>query len=367
MGGFVKHLGVALVSSLAMLGLAVQSVAGATSLPRASAGAYASPSAGPSSSSSKCSAGCIYIASGDDGTDGYVSVINANTHELVKTITLPGVEVGPLDASYVAATNTIWVSALIPSDIYIISATTNKIIKTISLPGTDHPGFMALAPHNLMFVADYDQGAYFSVNVNTYAVSDTITSCGSQTLFIAYDSSDEMLYAPAEKSNEGNSPSCYNIINPKTNAVTDVSLSSGASELRNVTFNPQNGYIYISDAENDVVDVVSGTQLITTVPFAGGEPEGVIYSPFTKEVYVTLSGGNTVVPISSTNKVKAAITVANAPTYGCFIPSTDQILITYQGQTSPDADATLISKTNSVAATVPLGSNATTPDGCAES
>ena len=366
MGGFVKHLGVALVSGLAMLGLGVQSVAAATSLPRASAGAYTSPAVGRSASS-LCSTDCIYVASGDDSTDGYVSVINANTHELVKTIKLPGVEVGPLDATYVAVTKTIWVSALIPSDIFIISTATNKVIKTLSLPGTDHPGFMALAPHNLMFVADYDQGAYFSVNVKTYAVSDTITSCGSQTLFIAYDSTDDMLYAPAQKSNEADSPSCYNIINPQTNAVTDVSLSSGASELRDVTFSPQNGYVYISDPENDVVDVVSGTQLITSVLFTGGEPDGVIYSPFTEQVYVTLSGGNTVVPISSTNKAKAAITVASAPTNGCFLPSTDQILITYQGQTSPDADATLISKKNSVAATVPLGSNATTPNGCGES
>ena len=367
MGGFVKHLGVLVVSSLGTLALGVQSTAAAPSFSRASAGTYASHAIGPSSSSSECSTGCIYIAAGDNGTDGYVSVINAKTHMLVKTIKLPGVEVGPLAASYVAATKTIWVSALIPSDIYIISTTTNKVVKTISLPGTDHPGFMSLVPNNLMFVADYDQGSYFSVNVKTYVVSDPITGCGSQTLFIAYDPSDGMLYAPAEKSNGADSPSCYNIIDPTTGAVTDVSLSSGASELRSVTVSPQNGYVYISDPENDVVDVVSGTQLVATVPFAGGEPEGVVYSPFTKEVYVTLSGGNTVVPISSTNKVKAGITVASAPTDGCFITSTDQILITYQGQTSPNADATLITKMNSVAATVPLGSNATTPDGCAES
>jgi DNA-binding beta-propeller fold protein YncE len=358
MGHFLKHLGVALVGTLGIFGFAVGSGAAATSPQGVAASA---------ASSSQCSKGCIYIASGDDGTDGYVTVVDAKTHKLVKTITLPGVDFGPLGVSYVPATKTIWVSALIPSDIYIISPTTNKIIKTVSLPGTDHPGYMTLAPNDRMFFADYAQGAYFSVNVKTYAVSATITGCGAEPLFIAYDSGDGMLYAPAGKSDQDNSPSCYNIINPKTNAVTDVSLSSGASELRDVAVSPQNGYVYISDAENDVVDVVSGKHLITSIPFAAGAPDGVIYSPSTKEIYVTLSGGNTVVPIPSSNKVKPAIVVESAPTNGCYIPSSDQILITYQGQASPDANATLISKSNSVAATVPFGPHATTPNGCAES
>lgn len=364
MGGFAKYLAVVLAGSLGAVALGVQSVGAATSLPGVSASAHLATSV---SSSSSCSTGCIYVASGNNGTNGFVSVINATTHKLVKTITLPAVVHGPLDAYYVAATKTIWVSALIPDDIFIISPATNKIIKTLSLPSPDNPGFMTLAPNNLMFVADYDHGAYFSVNVKTYAVSSTIKGCGGQPLFIAYDAGDGLLYAPASISQQQTSPSCYNIINPKTDAVTDVSLSSSASGLRDVAVNPKNGYVYISDIENDVVDVVDGAKLITTIPFASGEPDGVTYSPSTKEVYVTLSGGDTVVPISSTNKVEPAVKVKSAPTNGCYVPSTDQILITYQGQTSPDADATLISAKNTVAATIPLGSNATTPDGCAES
>jgi DNA-binding beta-propeller fold protein YncE len=49
--------------------------------------------------------------------------------------------------------------------------------------------------------------------------------------------------------------------NPKNDAVTDVTLSSGASLLRNVAINPETGYAYISDSENNVVDVVHRSEM----------------------------------------------------------------------------------------------------------
>ena len=125
-------------------------------------------------------------------------------------------------------------------------------------------------------------------------------------------------------------------------------------------------HIY-SDAENNVVDVVNGPTLVKAISFASKGPEGVIYSSAEKEIYATLSTSDTVVPITSTETVGSAITVGSAPTAGCYVPSSDQVLITYQGQTSPDASVTLIGTNNAVAATVPLGSKATTPEGCAES
>ena len=367
MGRLAKYVAVVLTVSLGTLSLGAVPAGAATAPPSVTTEVYSGPSVSSSPTASGCSEGCIYIASGNDSTDGYVTVISAMTQTLVTTIKLPGVELGPLDAYYVAATSTIWVSALIPSDIYIISTTTNKIIKTLSLPSPDNPGFMALAPHNLMFFADYDHGGYFSVNVNTYSVSSVIAGCGGQPLFIAYDPVDGMLYAPAEDSQQVNSGSCYTIINPKTSGATDVTLSSGASELRDVAVNPENGYTYISDPENDVVDVVNGSELVTTIPFADGEPVGVIYSSSTNEIYVTMENSNTVVPISVTDEVGSAITVETAPTNGCYISSIKKVLITYQQQTAPDTNATLINKKDKVAATVPLGAKGTTPDGCAES
>ena len=143
-----------------------------------------------------------------------------------------------------AATKTVWVSALSPSDIFVISPATDKIVRTLSLPSPDHPGAMALPPGNLMFVADYDQGGYFTT-LKTYAVSSEIKGCGSQPLFIAYDPSDGLLYALLPRISVHRFGILLHHHNPKNDAVTDVTLGSGASQLRNVAINPVNGYAYI--------------------------------------------------------------------------------------------------------------------------
>jgi YVTN family beta-propeller protein len=332
----------------------------------------ASPSLGSSSSSSSsatssptvtgCGTPCIYVG---DYASGQLSVINASTLKVFETIALPsGSANGVFGVNYVAKTKTIWVSDFNLGEILVFSAKTNKVIKTISIVA---PAFMTLAPNGLMFVAQFGHSSYQAVNTSDYSLGASITACGTSPEFLDYNSKDGKIYAPARSA-------CYDIINPKTDAVTHVTLGTAPT---GVAVNQKTGLTYITDSTTNQTYVVKGSKLVKTITsseFKNGRLWGAFYSPMTNDVYIVASGQavggvypiGKVIPINSTNAVLPAIKAGQGPDLGCYISTNGDVLVTNTHGAVP-GNVTLISAKNKVAKTITLKDSSQEPYGCAES
>ncbi len=335
-----------LFSSPAILGSAYPGLSSQAAIP--------STQAGPNSG---CTTRCIYV--GDYGSD-QLSMISSQTNKLLATIKLPtgGVAFG---VTYVPKTKMLWIGDYYQGKVLVYNPATNTLAKQISAVGA---AFMTLAPNGNMYVAGFGNTTYTVISTTTYKVVTTITACGLYPEFIAYNPKDGMIYAPARLS-------CYDIINPGTNTATPVTLGSGPT---GVAVNQKTGTVYISDSSNDVVYAVKGSTLLKTISsseFTNGRLWGVVYDPATKEVYVAATGvsltGNTVVPITSTNKVLTAVTVGAGPDFGCYISTQKNLMITNtHNPAGQRANVTLINTSNKVVATIKLAKTSSQPYGCAE-
>lgn len=308
-----------------------------------------------------CPSSCIYVG---DYDSGQLTVINAATNKIFATITLPsGSTDGVFGVVYVASTKTIWVGDYTLGYVLVYSTAKDKLIKKIVVAAA---AFMALASNGMMYVAQFGEGTYQPINTTTYALGTSITACGTDPEFLAFNSVDGMVYAPARTA-------CYDIINPATNAVTHVTLGTAPT---GVAVNAKTGDVYITDSSTNQTYVVKGSTLITTInstEFYDGRLWGAIYSPANNDVYIVASGKavsgvypiGTVIPITSANKVLKAITVGQGPDLGCYISTNKDVLVTNTHGATP-GNVTLISSKNKVVTTITLAESAYGPYGCAE-
>jgi YVTN family beta-propeller protein len=321
---------------------------------------YAAGASFGASPNTACTGTCIYVG---DYTSGQLSVISASTDKVIATITLPaGSAAGTFGVTYVPSTKTIWVGDYGIGEILVFSTATNKLVHKISVTV---PAFMALAPNGIMYVAQFGHTSYVAINTTSYKVGKTITACGAYPEFLAYNPVDGKIYAPGRVA-------CYDIINPKTNAVTHVSLGTAPT---GVAVNAKTGLVYITDSTTNQTYVVKGSKLVTTInskEFHNGRLWGAFYSPATNEVYVVASGQavggvyprGTIIPITATNKVLPAIKAGQGPDLGCYVSSTKDVVVTNTHGGTP-GNVTLVSSSNKVVKTIVLAAKASGPYGCA--
>ncbi len=321
-------------------------------------GTTASSAEVSSSSIVGCSNPCIYIS---DYGSAQISVLNASTKKLLTTIPLEASAV-PFGVTYVPTLKEIFVGDYGDNQLLVIDTSTNKIVKNISITA---PTFMAYDPKNgMLFVSEFGYGIVQTVNASSRKVGPSIPVCGIYPEFIDYNTVDGKLYVPARFN--GNNQGCYDVINPKTNTATNVTLGTYPT---GVAVNQKTGAVYISDFGVNEVYEVKGTKLITTInspEFSNARLWGLVYSPKTNDIYVAATNNDTVIPINSTNFVGSAIAVGQGPDFGCYISTKHDILITNTHGLIP-GNVTLISAKNLPVKTIKLGKTSSQPYGCAES
>jgi YVTN family beta-propeller protein len=145
-------------------------------------------------------------------------------------------------------------------------------------------------------------------------------------------------------------------------AVLGVSNIGGGPNA--IAFDNQTGTVYVDSSDN--VSVVNTTthQVVGTVA-VGANPEGILYDPTSKEIFVANMWSNTVSVISgSANEVVANVSVDSTPYALAWNSATNQVYVTCMNFTGSHALIDVISGTTlDVTATVSLGR--TYPDGIA--
>src|SRR5262249_3423935 len=97
----------------------------------------------------------------------------------------------------------------------------------------------------------------------------------------------------------------------ETGAVSVIRLAGGSQGVQRAAYNRNNGYVYVTSGQFNTTTVISGTQVVATVP-VGSRPANIAYNNGNGYIYVSNSYGNTVSAISGTSVI-ATIQVGNFP------------------------------------------------------
>lgn len=174
---------------------------------------------------------------------------------------------------------------------------------------------------------------------------------GIEPLQSAYDSSNGYIYVPDANSHN------ISVIDGSTNRVID-SIYIG-QRIWTATYDNLNGYIYVSVGDNTVnyVCVVNGAtnQLIQNITVGGYQPNAMAFDPNNGYLYVTNSLSNSVSVINgNTDTTIATIAVGSFPDSAVYDASNNNI---YVGNQYSSTVSVISDSTNAVLDTFSVGSN----------
>jgi YVTN family beta-propeller protein len=123
----------------------------------------------------------------------------------------------------------------------------------------------------------------------------------------------------------------------------NVSVLSGTRVIASVNvgrspsggiYDPKNGYVYIPNSASNNVSVINGTKLFGTITDAGfNTPYGGAYDPVNGLVYLANEGASTVMTLNGV-KVASTITVGLHPMEAAFNPVNSYMYVTNEGANS---------------------------------
>jgi YVTN family beta-propeller protein len=213
--------------------------------------------------------------------------------------------------------------------------------------GAPFAGTIWVQYYNGKFTATQKVGAasYTASSVAGYPTSATATiSTGGYLRDVAYNPNNGYIYVM----NQGGGSRGINIISGNT-LVTTISLGYGPY---GVAYSPSNGYIYATNG--DMLFVISGTTVLASVHI-GNNPQGVAYNPSNGEMYVVNEVDGTVSVISGTSVVGSPITVGSYPYEIAYNPSNGYMYVAnYGGSTVSVISGTTVVNTITVG-TQPYG------------
>lgn len=218
--------------------------------------------------------GYLYVASYcDDGcASGNISVISTATETLVKTMTgfgncanSPGCLPEPV--LYDPANGDVYVGYLNAANITLIDTATNSVAGSLNLTATSgqdsSPAALAYDPTNgYIYAADESSSVVTVINATSNAVVETI---GGENY------------------------------NSNTGAITFTGGEYNGTNPWGMTFDSAKDYIYVSDfGSNDVSVINCATNSIIGMITVGPSPRGIAYDPANGLVYVANHFGDTV-------------------------------------------------------------------------
>jgi len=286
-----------------------------------------------------------YINNSGDGT---VSVINAATHAVLKTITVGATPVGV--ATSPDGTR-VYIENEDSNTISVISTATNSVIATIPV-GLYARGGMVVSPDgSTLYLATFGGNNVLAINT----ISNTITATipvGQLPLGIAVSPDGGKVYVG---NFEGGGK--INVINTSTNTVSSsITVAPGNSSLAimDVMVSPDGAKLYAVTQSPDMVytiDAATGNVLASVS--IGRAADCLAISPDGKVLYATSQDANTVTVINSaSDQVVAIIPVSAGPVGIAVSPDGSQALVT-----SPAAVAVINTNTNTVSSSFQTGTS----------
>jgi len=195
------------------------------------------------------------------------------------TSTIP-VGNGPMGMAYDFKNGKVYVTNFMSNTVSVIDGNTNNVISTIPLGSNASPVDIAFDSANgKVYVTNFNAGTVSVIDGNTNRVTGTIQGLGQGVFAIAYDSANGKVYVT--NFNAGT----VSVIDGNTNRVIDT-LTVGGNPTA-ISFNPNNGNVYVADGVNRVDVINPVTDNIVASVIVGNVPSGIAFDSHNKNMYVT--------------------------------------------------------------------------------
>jgi YVTN family beta-propeller protein len=281
------------------------------------------------------------------GTDN-VSVISDATNAVAYSV---DVGAQPAFPGYIAQSGYVFLSNEGQGTLSILSES-GTLLTTIPV-GTNPEGISYDNSNGDIYVADHNSDTVSVISPTTNTVAFTIgPSAQGESTYGPYgmelDNATKNMYVGNEKGTNTAS-----IVAGPLNGTAGIDI--GGTDPDGLTYDPDNGYIYISDQLSDAVGVLNGTTnqlvngFVNPIP-AQDYPGRSTYDHSNHEIYVVDMWSNNVTVISgSTNTVVTTIPVGVNPVNAAFDPLNGDIYVSNRGSNN----VTVISgSTNQVIANI---------------
>jgi|GEM_PF-1137044 len=199
-----------------------------------------------------------------------------------------------------------------------VSGVPNAVLTTIEVP-SGHPSDIAYDPANKMiYTINWNNSGYYitAINPNTNQISTilNVTNIMSPSS-ILYDPSNKLLYVYGL----GNIEDVVLVINSTNSIVKTINVPG--SQVYPLTYDPQNGYVYLVGANDSMNDVyvlyaLSPSFTLSNVTVLPGSfydmGHGILYNPSNNLIYVAMGNTNNVDVVNvSTKSIVKIIQIGN--------------------------------------------------------
>ena len=226
----------------------------------------------------------IYV---DNYGSNNISVISSSSNRVVATFGVPG---NPIHSVFDPQDNTLFVAGNFysSSELWIISVTNNTLLSTPSLPLNAAIEGFAFDPYNgYVYAADSNNNVVYAFTYSGNLVATIQT--GQNPMEVAFDPVNKMLYVTDYDSNSnsaGSGPREYNVTVINTTTNTFVKNIIPGNQPEGITYDPVNGYIYVSNDASHNISVIDPTNetIIETLNVTDSEPTATIYDPVLQQM-----------------------------------------------------------------------------------
>lgn len=261
----------------------------------------------------------VYVA---DSASNTTSVISTSDNEVIGTIP---VGAGPLGVGVDNSTDVVFVTNSGSSNVSVISGVTNKVIGTIPAGAT--PWAVAYDSSNGdVYVANWGSDNVTIISGTTYRAIASV-AVGTGPYGIAWDSATGDLFVANHGAGSAAGGDSVSVIDGATNLVV-ATIPVGSSTLWSgpfgITYDSEDGNVYVVNEHTDNVSVISGSTLSVIANIeVGDEPYDVAYDSDTGDVFVSLHESADVAVISGFTEQVTGIIGAGYGPYGLAYATSD--------------------------------------------
>jgi YVTN family beta-propeller protein len=245
--------------------------------------------------------GNMYVTNQGSGT---VSIINSSTNRIVENISIGNQYNSlPTGIAFNPENGNMYVTNQGSGTVSIINSSTNRIVENISVGGL--PSRIAFNPENgNMYIADWNSSTVKVIDSQTHNLSEIRIDTGIPYT-ISYNPTNSYIYVTALGHYNR-----FHVINSLTNDISESlpSFSGNGGEALSkldITFNPVDDNMYMSDGKNIVVINSSNNEIIESININANYPiSKIAFNPETNYMYLSAGRDVLVVDLSTKEIVK---------------------------------------------------------------